>query len=261
MVKLLWFDPESVARIRRQKKFRDVLAEMEDKSLDPEIDDPALVKDPSMLEDQREMFEILARAPIADAEQIQESFTDAVREDGKFVAPLLLLAGELAFGFDELETLKATLTTVTPLVTPGDEVLRANMELSKEFLKTPGLLSGPLVAEGLTSRLRDAFAQGKRMVPTNYLAEQTERALLEHRHYQKRRVFGGAHLRVLLHVANSPQIVPTYLPAALAETLPMYQRFRVRIIVEVHPQEDQSETNAVALKGLAIARVGATGKR
>lgn len=261
MLKLLWFDSESVARIRRKKGFREVLAEMEDKSLDPEIDNPALEKDPANLEDRREIFEILARAPIADGEQIQESFSDAVREDGKFVPPLLLLAGELVFGFDELETLKATLTTVTPLVTPSDDLLRANIELAKEFLKTPGLLSGPLVAEGLTSRLRDAFAQGKRMVSTNYLAEQTERALLEHRHYQKRRVFGGAQLRAMLHVANSPQIVPTYLPAALAETLPMYQRFRARVIVEVHPQEDQSETNAVALRGLALLRVSTMPKK
>ena len=261
LLKLLWFDPESVPRIRRKKPFREVLAELEGKALDPDLDDPALAEDPAAMEDRREVFEILARAPISEAERIQEALADAVREDGKFVPPLLLLAGDLAFPFDELETLKATLTTVTPLVTPGDDVLRANIELARDFLKTPGLLSGPLVAEGLTSRLKDAFAQGKRMVPSGYLEQQTERALLENRHYQKRKLFGGVHLRALLHVSGSSQVVPTYLPADLAESLPLYQRFRARVIVEVHLQEDQSETHSAALRVMAIARGSALPRR
>src|SRR6202012_5104465 len=96
--------------------------------------------------------------------------------------------------FDELAALRATLTTVAPLVGP-DEALKTAVQAAKDFLATPGLMSAPAVAEGLTKRMEDAFAQGKRVVPPGYLEAQRERALLDQRQYQRRAVFGGEHLR------------------------------------------------------------------
>ena len=43
-----------------------------------------------------------------------------------------------------------------------------------------------------------------------------ERALLDQRHYQKRPVLGGPHLRALLQPSGSSQQIPAYLPEALA---------------------------------------------
>jgi hypothetical protein len=255
-VRLIWYEPESVPRLRRTRAFRPILDELEKLPLDAELDDPAAAKDPAEMEERREVFQILTRGEPTDAEGVNEAISDAVRDDGKFVPPILLASGDLSFPFDELETLKATLTAVTPLVTPTDESLKSTIELAREFLKTPGLLSGPAVAEGLTTRLKDAFGAGKRMVPAAYLETQTERALLEHRHYQKRLVFGAPHLRALFHApggsASNP--IPTYLPADIAAKLPLYQRFRVRMLVEVHFQEDQSESHIAALRVLSIGR-------
>lgn len=250
---LVWFDPESVPRIRRQPPWRRILEDLEQRPLDKELDDPATSKEPMDIEDRREVFEILAHAGATDAEGIQETLADSVRDDGKYVAPLKLVAGDLIFPFDELETLKATVTTVTPLI-GNDEHLRATVLAAQDFLKLPDLRSAPAVAEGLTTRIRDAFSQGKRVVPQGYLDAQTERVLLEQRHYQRRIVFGGPHLRALMQPAGSSQQMPVYLPDALAKELPMYQRFKARAVAEVHMQVDQYEMHPAALRALALVR-------
>ena len=146
--------------------------------------------------------------------------------------------------------MRATLTTVSPLV-GSDEALKSAVQAAKDFLATPGLMSAPAVAEGLTKRMEDAFAQGKRVVPAGYLDAQRERALLEQRQYQRRAVFGGKHLRALVRLGGaepapgvrlgmagkappaSAVVVPAYLPESLAEGLPMYPRFRVRMVAEI----------------------------
>ena len=65
-------------------------------------------------------------------------------------------------------------------------------------LKTADELTPPSVAEGMTARIRETFAQGKRAVPDTHLVEQTDRVLLAQRRYQKRIVFGAPHLRCLI---------------------------------------------------------------
>jgi hypothetical protein len=254
IVHLVWYDIDSVPRIRRRPAFRPILEELESVPLDADLGDPALAKDPAEMEDRRDVFEILARGPLADAEGVSEALTDAVREDGKLVPPVVLVSGEITFPFDELETLKATVTTVTPLVGPNDETLRVTVELAKDFLRTPGLLSAPAVAEGLTSRIKDAFNGGKRMVPAGYLEAQTERVLLEHRHYQKRSVLGKPHLRGLISLSGSATPIPAYLPADVAALLPLFPRWKARLCAEVRLPEDHQETQPSALRVLAIAR-------
>ena len=63
------------------------------------------------------------------------------------------------------------------------------------------------------------------------------------------------HLRALLQPIGSQELVPAYLPEDLAEALPMYARFKVRLIAELHVQGDQHETYNAALKVFALARV------
>ncbi|WP_437738331.1 DUF2169 domain-containing protein [Sorangium sp. So ce1335] len=253
IVHLIWFDPESVPRVRRQPAFRPLLEALDERPLDREADEPALAKDPMAVEDHREIFEIIARAGATDADGAQDAVIEAVRDGGKLVPPVCLLAGELIFAFDELEALRATVTAATPLV-GGDEQLRAAVAPAHEFLKLPELRSAPAVAEGLTTRIKEAF-EGKRVAPAGYLRTQAERALLDQRHYQRRPVFGGPHLRALLQPPGSSQQLPAYLPEALAQQLPLYQRFRARILAELHLQVDQHESHPIALRVLALARV------
>lgn len=103
---LLWFDKDSVPRFRRHAPWRAILKELQSKPPDPELDDPSLGDDPMSIEDRREVFELLARASATDHPGLIESLESGERDDGKFVPPLRLFAGELHFPFDELETLK-----------------------------------------------------------------------------------------------------------------------------------------------------------
>jgi hypothetical protein len=86
---------------------------------------------------------------------------------------------------------------------------------------------------------------------------QVERVLLEHRRYQRRAVFGGPHLRGLLKPEGASGAIPAYLPEALAEVLPMFERFGARVMVEAHLAVDQREAYPMALKVVALARIGA----
>jgi hypothetical protein len=252
---LLWYHLQSVARFRRSSEWKLLLQELERKPRDKDLDDPALAADPAEMEERREVFEILTHGASKPHDAVQQTYLAAIRDDGKFVPPLVLVAGELAFSFDELETLKATVTTVAPLATPNDENLRASLENAREFLKTPGLSSAPAVSDGLTARIKEAFGQTRRSVPAGYIDLHTERVLLEQRYYQKRTVLGERYLRALLSLPGSISPYPTYIPEAVSARLPMYQRFRVRLIVEVHQQEDQYESHTLALRVLALSRV------
>lgn len=215
------------------------------------------------------MFEILARAAPLSSADLQEALARCLRADGKFVPRLALFAGELELPFDELAALRATLTTVAPLA-GQDEVLKSATAAAKELLAIPGLMSAPAVAEGLTKRLEDAFAQGKRVVAAGYLEAQRERALLSQRAYQRRAVLGGPHLRALLRLGGTEldapskhgapskihvAVVPAYVTAAVADLLPMFPRFRARVVAEIRLAVDRYETHPTALKILALGRV------
>jgi hypothetical protein len=163
-VELLWFDPAALPRIRAHEAWRRLLGAAEA----PE------------LRDRRDVSAVLARGVAIDPEGVGDAIADAVGEDGWFLAPLVLTAGELTFSFDE-------------------------------------------------------------------------QATLAHRQYQKRVVLGATWLRATL--ATGGGSVPVYLPEALEKRLPLFQRFRVRVLAVAHLQQDQSETSATALEAVAIARV------
>ncbi|WP_437638678.1 DUF2169 family type VI secretion system accessory protein [Sorangium sp. So ce854] len=252
-IELIWFDPDSLPRFRRQPPWRALIKQLEGKRLDKELDDAVLSDDPMQIEDRREVFEILAHASATDAGGLGEALEAAERDDGKFVPPLRLLAGDLLFPFAEIETLKTTVAVAT-LFQGNDDGLKGAVASAQEMLKLPELQSVPAAAEGLTARIREAWTQGKRPVPHAYLDTQTERALLEQRSYQRRKIFGGKHVRALLQPAGSQELVPAYLPEDLADALPMYARFKARLIAELQVQADQHESHPAALRVLALAR-------
>jgi hypothetical protein len=260
MLQLLWFDPESVARVRRAPRWKKVLDDLERAPLDKDLDEAGAGSEPWEVEDRREIRAVLARGDVTNATGVREALGGAIQKDGSFIAPLLLLVGDLELPFDELEALKAAVTTAAPLVTPADEGLKASVEIAKDFLRTPGLMAAPSVSEGLTARIREAFAREKKGLPADYLETQVERVLLGGRHYQKREVLGGTHLRCLLWLAGEQSALLGYLPENIAKKLPMFRRFRGRVIAEVHPAQDQYEVQAQALRVVALGRMGGVAK-
>jgi hypothetical protein len=214
---------------------------------------------PAEVENRRDVGEILVRAASLGAAGLDEALKGGVRR-GVFTPKIELFAGELAFPFDEVGVLRAAVATVTPLA-GGDDALRAALDAANELLGISGIVSAPAVAEGLTTRLRDTFQKGKRVVPPGYFDAQVERAALEQRLYQRRDVLGDRHIRALLHLEGAAAPVPVYLPDHLAKRLPLFLRFRARVVAEVHGPVDAYETHAAALKVIALGRMMPMGKR
>lgn len=253
-VLLVWFDLPSMRRLRRHKPFREALDQSESESAGPDLDDVPLGDTAADVEDRRDILSILTRAPWTDAPGVLEAMERSVGEHGIVVPPLALCAGELTIPFDPVETLQTTVAMLTPLAA-ADESLKATLQNARDILALPNLQSAPAVADGTNRRVLEAFGRAKRAVTVESIESQTERSLLEQRAYQRRKVFGGKHLRGLLTLHGAKEPIPTYLPELLAEQLPLFTRFRVRLVAEVRIAEDQYEAHPAALRVLALARV------
>jgi hypothetical protein len=241
--------------------WRAILDDLEKARADEAYDAPSLAADPAETEDTRDIFDILARGASQDVDQIEAELAAAVRPGNKFVPPLLLLAGELELPFDERETLKAVVAVASQIV-GTDEALKTAIREARDFFAAAELCPPPII-EGHTARLREAFGRSRRSLGPEVFENQVERALLEGRHYQKRQVLGMMTIRGLLHSATSASArpAPVYLPEDLARKLPMYSRFRARMVAELYLQEDQYEQHPGALKVYALGRVQATPER
>lgn len=255
---LIWYHAGSVARICKVPVWRAILDDIAPTRPDEELDDPVSDRDPVEIENTRDISAILTQAASEDLAEVMDELAAAVRPGNKFVPPLLLLSGDLSFPFDERETLRTAVTIATPLATT-DEAFKNAVKEAQEFLASGEDQScPPPLVEVYTMRIRETFQRSRRTVPADTLDLQMERALLEGRHYQKRQVFGMNAIRALLHTTTGQGSVipaPVYIPDDIAKKLPLYQRFRARIIVELYFQEDQYESHPAALKALAIGRV------
>lgn len=255
LLHLVWFDASFVPRIRRVAAWKKILEDLEERGPDKAIDDVLAGKETWEIEDRREIFEIIAKAERADERRVNELMDEAILDDGKFASPIILLGCEIEVPFDEMEILRALTTAASPLVGPTDEVLKSAVEAAEKFLGRAGSSYAPVVPEGLSNRLREAFARDKKSLPPDTLDVQAERALLGGRHYQKREVLGGTYLRLLMRMSNDGAPLIAYAPEELGKKLPMFRRFRARIIGELHPWQDQYETRRESVRVLAFGTV------
>jgi len=253
-LQLVWLDPKVAPVLRRDPRFSPLLEAMEDRPLDRDLDDPALAADAADLDERRETFEVLARGEAVGEEGVTAALAGSVGDDGRVLQPVVLLAGELVFLFDEVEALKATLSAAAPYAGTDPEA-RAILDLAKEFLSSPGQPSAPAVAEGLATRIRETFDK-RGILKASFVEAQASRALLGGRRYQQRALLGEKHVRALLQTGAGPGI-PTYLDQAVAALLPAADRLRARLLVRVHHALDGYETHPAALHVVALAIVNA----
>ncbi|MBK8258633.1 MAG: DUF2169 domain-containing protein [Polyangiaceae bacterium] len=259
IVDLLWYDPAVLPKLREHPRYKEIISDLTPKPKKVSFDDDPFEEvlaeeEPEAIKARREVFGVIARADSIDAEGVGEAMADAVSDDGTFHPPLVLLAGELTFVFDELAALKATVAATSPFAS-SDKKLKETLDTVNEILQRPWIQGSTGVAEGLMGRIKEAFAQGNRSLPASYLDSHTERTLLEQRAFQKRTVFGEPHLRTLLSPLGVQTAVPAYLPESLATKLPMVIKMRVRMLAEAHLPQDQYETYHASLRAVAIGRV------
>ena len=247
VVELLWLDPKFVGKIRKHSTWKKLLPESKPRMSDEdsELETAAERKE---AKERRDVTWILKGAEAAGMAELEDTL-EAAMADGTFTPPLVLTGGEMELPFEEGKTLEATASVAAPFAA-ADKPLKDAVDKANE-----GPPADKALCEKLTTRLRETFAQSQRVMPQGYLASQAERILLEQRHYQKRTLLGQRWIRGLLTVAGATSPIPAYLPESLAEELPMFQRFRVKLIAEVRPALDQYETHPSALRVVALGRL------
>jgi hypothetical protein len=214
--------------------------------------------EPEDVRQRRLVSRILARGEPTLAPGLTEAMSEAMTRDGTLEPPIVLAGGDLSFPFDPWETVKALLIAATPAAV-ADKKLKELLDAIQETTRLSGIERSISVAEGLVTRIRDAFAGSNNKLGAGWLDQQAERMLLEGRCYQKRALLGQTFLRCLLHMPGAEEGIPTYLPEALSKELPLVSRLRARVVAEVHGQQDQYETHPLALRALAVGRLIALG--
>jgi hypothetical protein len=253
-VDLIWFDPEALERARAIPQLRALFAAEKKKGAEAWLDDGSAGPTTPEQRDRVAALRALTRGRSLDDADLTPAMAGAVTSEGAFTAPIAVIAGELHFRFDELSTLKATVAAFAPL-TAADKKLKELSDSAGELLRSTWATSGAGVAEAMTMRLREAFAQQSRSLPPNYLERTVDRTLLEQRLYQKRAVLGGEMIRALLFAGGGSTPVPTYLPESIGRLLPLFPSFRACVLASVVATQDQSEAHPAALHVIAIGRV------
>ncbi len=254
-VDLLWFDKSAPKRVRAQASFAAELREAGGGGTWLTLEDTQEPK--QEIKDRRDIVRILRRVPPVDADGVMRALASAIDEDGALSPPLVVVSGEVHLYFHEVQTLKATIAVTSPLA-GADKRLKETLDAANDLVQSDWKCTG-LAADGMTIRLREAFVQANRTLPSNYLDQNVERVLLEQRGYQKRMILGEKRLRSAIVPEGSSTVMPCYLSEEVEAKLPLFQRFRASLIAEVRGQQDQYETSPLALVGLALARVLALG--
>jgi hypothetical protein len=235
-IDLIWADPAAASKIRRA--FGDLLSGLA----------PA-----AQGSHEAAAVRVLASGEQRDAGGLEAAMSAAVGPDAGFRAPPVLVAGELRFAFDEIETLRAVVS-VARAFAAGDAALEEAIDAARALLAAPAI-PVPERAARLARRVRDVFEGAARGLPQGFLDAQVERVLLARRAYERRAVFGGDRLRALVTLPGAEAACPVYLPEALANVLPMFPAFEAKVLAEAHAAQDAAEACPVALHALALARV------
>jgi hypothetical protein len=184
---------------------------------------------------------------------LEAALFDGVAEGAPLAPRLLLLAGEIELLLDTVEVLRAMLAAASPMAR-ADPRLREVLDFGEEMIKAD-LQGSPDAIEWLRTNVRETWMEVNRGLPANYLDAHAERMLLEQRRYQRRELLDDTWIRALFSPTGGGARVPAYLPAAVSRRLPIFHRFPARLLAEVVPQQDQYETQPVALRVAALARV------
>lgn len=247
---LVWFDPSAPERIREQAAWTELLRDPPKKNDWVTGDEADRPQDRGRAE--RDVRRALSRVGTVAPDAIHLLVTEAIDEDGVLIRPLCVVGGDLLLAFDPVESLRAMVAAASHF-TGGDKKLKEVVDAAAEAVGEDKRIATSLV-ESLSSRIRQTFASAPRGVAHDYLDSTTERMLLDERKYARRNVLGGPHIYAELY-GDTGAPMPTYLGANLADMLPLFRRFRVRILAEPHPPQDPTDAGHVALKALALSRV------
>lgn len=248
-ISLLWYDEESVPRIRKRRVFREILdaIEKEKAPIDPDLDDGA--SDPWKIEDRRDIFEILVRGTPVTADGLEAVRREAIRPDGKYVPPIVLFEGEIEMAFDEMERLRATVSTAAPLA--RDEALLKAIKDADEFLARSNLLCSDAVPRAMSERIVKAFRAGRHEdVGAEYLEEQVVKVLADRRLHVMRDAEGGR--SSLAWTGASSRRIGLFFPDAARPLLPVSTIWHGRMIIKLLAAQVHLGSPATEVWGVSL---------
>jgi hypothetical protein len=174
----------------------------------------------------------------------------AIGADGRFEPPAVALTGDLSLTLAPLERLRALLT-LAAVLDPADERTAALRGKGERLLAGPS----PEGAAWLAGRIADDLeaALAARAGAPDSLAG-ARRSLHAARAYTRARVLGGRQVRGVLRDAGGANVA-VYISEDACVHLPLDERFRARVVGELHPRIDATDPAPYALRIAAIARV------
>lgn len=249
-IDLLWFDPDTTLAVRN--RWQSLCTELDFAPRDRFHDLPT--DDPQLARDHHTHFGLLARAQVTDRTGLRHLIQQSVAEDGRFTAPLCVLEGVLRVRFDNTASLRALVAAMKPF---SDNDSKATSKLDNALEHAAAVLEQPSATastiNGARRGIREAFGRSSSTASIDLVDQEIERTLLEQRHYSRRTLLGGEHIRATLK--SGKHVLVCYLNEALATRLPMMLSFDARIIAEAHPRQDQYETDNYALRVLTLGRI------
>lgn len=231
---LLWVDPRALPRIRKLSDYG------APDSAESGVDEARIVN-------------VLSKGAPLGALAVASAISSGTRPDGRFLAPLALLEGELRPVVDPVESLKVTVTAVQPFVT-GDEELQSALKTAKVFLGSPGGMMPASVAESLAQRIRETFGRVRRAVSADYVERDVSRTLVEQRRLKIQVYAGGPHARALFASVGERTPHLCFVPEPAVASLPLSARIGCRILAAATPVAEAHEAHPFALRVVAIAR-------
>ncbi len=174
---------------------------------------------------------------------------EAVEESGRYRAPVVVVAGDLTMLFDERLRLEGAIANAQGTFSGSkpvrDIVATAQSVLDNAWSPAPAL-------DHALEQIRDAVGRVT-SASLSLFDAQLERGLLERRAYRKRTAVGAERLRFDMVLAGGAT-VPAYLPATLADHLPLCRSFPARALAEVHFAIDAFDAPAECLLVCALGR-------
>lgn len=245
---LIWYEPGSVERVRAY--FSDLIDELDFVEPDPKRD--LASDDPAEAKAHHHCLGVLSRGRPGGARSLHEAFDDA-SADGAFVAPIVLLEGDLRPCFDAVAEVERLVALLEPLAL-GDDKLQGELEQVGKLLDSSYSLRVGGTAERVSRQLEQLFTP-KHRAAVEGIGDKVQRLLLEDRAFARRKVFGASQLRATLTCSDTDDPVVAYLPEEIGEQLPLFASFRSRVLAEVHPRQDAAERHPLALSVVAVGRL------
>jgi hypothetical protein len=252
-LQLLWLDLTCLGRLPAHQEYAALLDAAANRAPDPAIDSYARSSASGNADGYRDVLCVLTEARPRAASELQSDIDQAIGDGNKLIPPLVVLAGELSVAFDERRQLGAT-ADVGAVTCPDDENVCQAVAAARAYLKAAAGGS-PRVTTTLAQRILDAVVAAQDETDALELQHEIDRMLITGRSYRCRSLFGGTYLAATLRLPGTARPIAAYLREPAASQLPMFERFAVRLLAEIHLAQEEDQAAPLALRVVAVARV------